>query len=116
MFKSLLNLHFFTNFDRQYLHFQYLFSAISFKFLSLVSFILLNEDFYFMGQQGKKRGIMGQQELWPAPYVKNDKLMITFFPEPYFSGFLICITTNGSGVSFGKVANLLEFIPNPMTA
>ena len=50
------NLHFFANFDRQYLHFykakpdnQYLFSAIFFKFLSLVSFILLNEDFYFMG-------------------------------------------------------------------
>ena len=42
--------------------------------------------------------------------------MITFFPEPYFCGFLICVIINGSGVSFGQVANLLEFIPYHMAA
>ena len=62
-------------------------------------------DFYFMGQQGP----------WSAPYFKNDKLKITFFPKPNFSEFLICVI-NGSGVSFGQVANLLEFIPHHMTA
>ena len=41
--------------------------------------------------------------------------MITFFPEPDFSGFLICVM-NGSGVSFEQVANLLEFIPHHMAA
>ena len=41
--------------------------------------------------------------------------MTTFFPKPDFSEFLICVI-NGSGVSFGQVANLLEFIPHHMTA
>ena len=36
--------------------------------------------------------------------------LVTFFPKPDFSGFLICVR-NGSGVSFGQVANLLECIP-----
>ena len=69
MIKNLLTLHFFANLDRQYLHFhkakpdnQYLISAKSFKFLSMVSFILLYEDFYFMTQAGS----------WSAPYVKNN--------------------------------------------
>ena len=58
---------------------------------------------------------MGQQGLWSGPYVKNNKLMINFFPKTDFSGFLICVI-NGSGVFFGQVANLLEFIPHHMTA
>ena len=58
---------------------------------------------------------MGQQGPWLGPYFKNNKLMITFFPKPSFSGFLICVI-NGPGVSFGQVANLLEFIPHHMTA
>ena len=58
---------------------------------------------------------MGQQGPWSGPYVKNIKLMITFFPKPDFSWFLICVT-NGSRVSFGQVANLLEFISHHMTA
>ena len=62
-------------------------------------------DFYFMGQQGP----------WSGSYVENNKLMITFFPKPDFSGFLICVI-NGSGVSFGQVANLLEFIPHHLKA
>ena len=58
---------------------------------------------------------MGQQGSWSGPYVKNNKLMITFFPKPDFSEFLICVI-NGSGVSFGQVANLLKFIPHHMIA
>ena len=61
-------------------------------------------DFYFMGPHGP----------WSGPYVKNNKLMITFFAKPDFSGFFICVIS-GSGVSFGQVANLLEFIPHHMT-
>ena len=40
--------------------------------------------------------------------------MITFFFKPDFSGFLICVIDR-SGVSFGHVANLSEFIPHHMT-
>ena len=58
---------------------------------------------------------MDQQGLWPGPYVKNNKLMITFFNKPDFSGFLLCVIGE-PGVSFGQVANLLEFIPHHMTA
>ena len=58
---------------------------------------------------------MGQQGPWSGPYVENNKLMITFFTKTDFSGFLICVI-NGSGVSFGQVSNLLEFIPHHMTA
>ena len=58
---------------------------------------------------------MGQQGPWSGSYVENNKLMITFFPKPDFSGFLICVI-NGSGVSFGQVANLLEFIPHHLKA
>ena len=58
---------------------------------------------------------MVQQGPWSEPYVENNKLMIIFFPKPNFSGFLICVI-NGSGVSFGQVANLIEFIPHHMTA
>ena len=61
-------------------------------------------DFHFIGQQGP----------WSGPYVENNKLMITFFSKPDFSRLLICVI-NGSGVSFGQVANLLEFIPHHMT-
>ena len=53
--------------------------------------------------------------LWSGPYVKHNKLRITFFPKPGFSGFSICVI-NGSGVSFGQVADLLEFIPHHITA
>ena len=58
---------------------------------------------------------MGQQGplLWPYD-VENNKLMITFFPKLDFSGFLICVI-NWSGVPFGQVKNLLEFIPHHMT-
>ena len=58
---------------------------------------------------------MGQQGPWSEHYVKIKKLMINFFSTPDFSGFLICVI-NGSGVPFGQVANLLEFIPHHMTA
>ena len=58
---------------------------------------------------------MGQQGQWSGSYVGNNKLMITFFPKPDFSRFSICVI-NGSGVSFGQVANSLEFIPHHMTA
>ena len=58
---------------------------------------------------------MGQQEPWSQHYVENNKLMITFFSKPDFSGFLICVI-NGAGVSFGQVANVLEYIPHHMTA
>ena len=61
--------------------------------------------FFFMGKQGP----------WSGPYVKNNKLMITFFQEPGFSGFLMWVIT-GSGVSFGQIANSLELIPHHMTA
>ena len=58
---------------------------------------------------------MDQQGPWPGPYVEYNKLLITFFAKPDFSGFLLCVI-NESGVSFGKVVNLLEFIPLHMTA
>ena len=58
---------------------------------------------------------MGQQGPWSGSYVGNNKLTITFFPKPDFSGFSICVI-NGSEVSFGQVANSLEFIPHHMTA
>ena len=58
---------------------------------------------------------MGQQGLWSGPYVENNKNHDSFFPKPDFSGFLICVI-NGSGVSFGQNANLIEFIPHYMTA
>ena len=58
---------------------------------------------------------MGQEGPWSGPYFENNKLMITFFPKPDFRKFLICVI-NGSGVSFGQIANLLEFIPHYMTA
>ena len=57
---------------------------------------------------------MGQQGLWSGRYVGNNKLMITFFPKPDSRGFLICVI-DGSGVSFGQVLNLLEFISHHMT-
>ena len=57
---------------------------------------------------------MDQQGPWSGPYVENNKLMITFYPKPDFSGFFICVI-NGPGVCFGEVANLLEFIPHHMT-
>ena len=57
---------------------------------------------------------MGQQGPWSGPYVENNKLMITFFPKPDVSRFLICVIS-GSGVSFDQVANLLEFILYHMT-
>ena len=34
---------------------------------------------------------MGQQGLWSGHYVGNNKLMITFFLNPDFSGFLIYV-------------------------
>ena len=52
---------------------------------------------------------MGSQGSWSVSYVKNNKLMIAYFAKP---DFLI----NGSGVSFGQVSNLLQFIPHHMTA
>ena len=58
---------------------------------------------------------MGQQGPRSEPYIENNKLVITFFPKPEFSGFLICVI-NESGVSFGQVSNLLKFIPHHMTA
>ena len=58
---------------------------------------------------------MGQQGRWSGSYVGNNKLMIAFSAKPDFSGFFICVI-NGSGVSFGQVANSLEFIPHHMTA
>ena len=45
-------------------------------------------------------------KFWSGSYVKNYKLMITFFPSPDFSEFLICVI-NRSGMSFGQVTNLL---------
>ena len=45
-------------------------------------------------------------KFWSGSYVKNYKLMISFFPNPDFSEFLICVI-NRSGMSFGQVANLL---------
>ena len=54
-------------------------------------------------------------KFWSGSYVKNYKLMITFFPNPDFSEFLICVI-NRSGMSFGQVANLLKFISHYMTA
>ena len=62
-------------------------------------------DFYFIGQQGP----------WSGSYAGSNELIITFFCKPDFSGFFICVI-NGSGVSFGQVANSLEFIPHHMTA
>ena len=59
---------------------------------------------------------MGEQGPWSLPYAENNTLMITFFPKPDFSGFLILYVINGSGMSFGQVANLLEFISHHMTA
>ena len=59
---------------------------------------------------------MGEKGPWSLPYAENNTLMITFFPKPDFSGFLILYVKNGSGMSFGQVANLLEFIPHHMTA
>ena len=50
---------------------------------------------------------MGQQGPWSGSYVGSNKLIITFFPKPDFSGFFVCVI-NRSGVSFGQVANLLE--------
>ena len=58
---------------------------------------------------------MGPQGLWSGPYVENKKLMITFFPMSDVSRFFIRVI-NGSGVSFGQFAKLLEFIPHHMTA
>ena len=58
---------------------------------------------------------MYQQEPWPGIYVKNIKLILTFFSKKDFSGFLICVI-NVSGVAFGQVASLLEFIPHHMEA
>ena len=58
---------------------------------------------------------MGPEEPRPWPYVENNKLTITFFTKHDFSRFFICVI-NGSGVSFGQVANLLEFIPYHMAA
>ena len=58
---------------------------------------------------------MGQQGPWSGYYVGNNKLMITFSPKPDFSGFFKCVIY-GSGVSFGQVANSLEFIPHHLTA
>ena len=52
---------------------------------------------------------MGPQGPWSVSYVKNNKLIIAYFAKP---DFLI----NGSVVSFGQVANLLQFIPHHMTA
>ena len=40
--------------------------------------------------------------------------MINFLSKPDFSGFLIRVI-NGSGVFFGQVLNLLEFIPHHVT-
>ena len=57
---------------------------------------------------------MGPQGSWSGPFVENNKLMITFFAKPDFSEFLIFVI-NRSGVSFGQIANLLEFIPHHMT-
>ena len=58
---------------------------------------------------------MGQERTWSGSYVGNNKLVITFFPKPDFSGFFICVIY-GSGVFFGQVANSLEFVPHHMTA
>ena len=58
---------------------------------------------------------MGQQGTWSKSYVGNNKLMITFFPNPDFSGFFICVI-DGSGVSFGQISNSLKFIPHHMAA
>ena len=63
--------------------------------------------------QRKRILLLRQQGPWSGPDVENNKLLIIFFPKPYFSEFLICVI-NGSGVSFGQVANLLEFISHPM--
>ena len=52
---------------------------------------------------------MGPQGPWSGPYVENNKLFITFLAKPDFSGFFTCVV-NTSGVSFGQVANLLEFL------
>ena len=41
--------------------------------------------------------------------------MITFFVKPDFSEHFISVI-NGSGGSFGQIANFLEFIPYHMTA
>ena len=58
---------------------------------------------------------MGPQGPWSGPYVENNKLMITFFAKLDFSRFFIGVI-NGSGVSFGQLENLLEFISHHMTA
>ena len=58
---------------------------------------------------------MGPQGPWSGPYVENNKLMITFFSKLDFSRFFIGVI-NGSGVSFGQLENLLEFISHHMTA
>ena len=50
---------------------------------------------------------MGRQGTWSGPYVENNKFIVTFFPKPDFSGFSIRVI-NGSGVSFGQAASLLE--------
>ena len=57
---------------------------------------------------------LGQEGPWSGPYVKNNKT-ITFLLKPDFIVFLICVK-NGSGVSFGRVVNYLEFIPHHMKA
>ena len=58
---------------------------------------------------------MGPQGPWSGPYVKKNKLMISFFAKPDFRRFFIGVI-NGSGVSFGQLENLLEFISHHMTA
>ena len=60
----------------------------------------------------RKYGLEGS---WSGSYVENDKLVVNFSPKPDFSGFLIRVMSR-SGVSFGQVANLLEFILYHMTA
>ena len=58
---------------------------------------------------------MGPQGPWSGPYVETKTLIINFFAKLDFIGFFICVV-NESGVSFGQVENLLEFIPHHITA
>ena len=56
---------------------------------------------------------MYQQEPWSRLCVKNFKLILTFFSKKELSVFFICVI-NVSGVAFGQIASLLEFIPHHM--
>ena len=67
------------------------------------------KSFKFICHEENRFLFYGPTRPWSGPYVENKKLMMILIV------FLICVI-NGSGVAFGQVANLLQFIPYHMTA